>query len=117
LALSNLATIHFQQDKIGTAVKEYTEALDILEKELAPDHPKVATLLNNLAQVYLAQDNLKQAEPLFERALEIKQDRLGRSTPESHRSSPCNPKYSCDVETRSTPAALRPRHITSSENA
>ena len=49
----------------------YEEMLQILEAELGPEHPDVATTLNNLAVLYRHMGDYEKALPLYQRALDI----------------------------------------------
>jgi Tfp pilus assembly protein PilF len=48
-------------------------ALEIREKQLAPDNTWIATSLENLASVYVCQRDFAKAKPLVDRAREIRQ--------------------------------------------
>ena len=51
------------------------------ERNLAPNHPRIATALNNLAQLLQATNRLAEAEPLMRRALEIDEASYGQDHP------------------------------------
>jgi tetratricopeptide (TPR) repeat protein len=55
--------------------------LEIVEKQLGPDHPHVATSLNNLALLLQDQGNYAAAEPLYRRAIAILEKTLGPEHP------------------------------------
>jgi tetratricopeptide (TPR) repeat protein len=57
-------------------------ALEIEEKALGSDHPKVANILHNLADLYCAQERYSEAEPLYQRALTIREEVFG---PDHHK--------------------------------
>jgi len=59
----------------------YEEMLQILEAELGPEHPSVATSLNNLAGLYRHMGDYDKALPLFQRALDIREKVLGPQHP------------------------------------
>ena len=59
----------------------YEEMLQILEAELGPEHPDVATTLNNLAGLYRKMGDYEKALPLYQRALEIHEKVLGSEHP------------------------------------
>ncbi len=59
----------------------YEEMLQILEAELGPEHPSVATTLNNLAGLYRQMGDYEKALPLYQRALEIREKVLGPQHP------------------------------------
>ena len=65
----------------GRAIPYYRAALELGERELGPDHPTTATLLNNLAVLYRLQGRFAEAGPLYERALAIWEKALGREHP------------------------------------
>ncbi|MBF0286074.1 MAG: tetratricopeptide repeat protein [Magnetococcales bacterium] len=69
------------QTRYGDAKQSYRRALALDEKNLGPDHPKVAIDLNNLAALHQAEGDLKGARPLMERALEIDEKNLGPDHP------------------------------------
>ncbi|HEX7568893.1 MAG TPA: tetratricopeptide repeat protein, partial [Verrucomicrobiae bacterium] len=60
-------------------------ALAIGEKNLGPEHPKVALRLNNLASLLLDTERLAEAEPLFRRSLAIDEKNNGPEHPEVSR--------------------------------
>ena len=60
----------------------YVQALGLMEKNLGPDHPSVATALNNLAELYRAHGRYAEAELLHRRALGIREKALGPNHPE-----------------------------------
>ena len=59
----------------------YEEMLQILEAELDPQHPDVATTLNNLAVLYRNMGDYEKALPLYQRDLEISEKVLGPQHP------------------------------------
>jgi tetratricopeptide (TPR) repeat protein len=59
----------------------YEQALKICEKELGPEDPETATILDNLANVYCMQGRFKKAEPLCKRALAIREKAFGPENP------------------------------------
>ena len=69
------------QGKTRKAELLYQRALTIQERNLGPEHPDVATILNNLGLFYLKQSKSTQAQPLFERALAIWKKTLGIDHP------------------------------------
>jgi len=62
----NNARANYQQSK-----DYYLQALEILEKELGPEHTDVATTLTGLATIDVDQGKYAEAEPLLERSLMI----------------------------------------------
>ena len=59
----------------------YEEMQQILEVNLGPGHPSVATTLNNLALLYHQMGDYEKALPLYQRALEISEKVLGPQHP------------------------------------
>jgi tetratricopeptide (TPR) repeat protein len=59
----------------------YRRGLAILEKQLGPEHPNMASALNNLAGLLYAQGKYADAEPLYRRALAIGEKTLGPDHP------------------------------------
>ncbi|MDD4523531.1 MAG: tetratricopeptide repeat protein [Methanosarcina sp.] len=59
----------------------YEEILRILEAELGPEHPSVATTLNNLALLYHQIGDYEKALPFYQRALDISENVLGPQHP------------------------------------
>ena len=59
----------------------YEEMQQILEVNLGPEHPSVATTLNNLAALYESMGEYEKALPLYKRALEISEKVLGPEHP------------------------------------
>ena len=47
-------------------------AIDLGEKALGPEYPRLAVWLNNLARLYRANGRYAEAEPLLKRALAIR---------------------------------------------
>jgi tetratricopeptide (TPR) repeat protein len=60
----------------------YEEMQQILEANLGPEHPSVATTLNNLAGLYKSMGEYEKALPLYKRALEIYEKVLGPEHPD-----------------------------------
>jgi tetratricopeptide (TPR) repeat protein len=52
-------------------------AVEIGEKALGMDHPKLGAWLSNLGGLYLVQGRYAEAEPLFRRSLAIRERALG----------------------------------------
>src|SRR4051794_16985025 len=66
-----------QQGRYDEAIPLTSEALEIREKALGPDHPDVAKSLNNLAALYVRKGRFAEAEPLYQRAIRIVEKALG----------------------------------------
>ena len=62
----------YQQGQYDSAVVVAKNALEIAEKNVGPDHPNVATILENLAELYRATGRDKDAEQLELRAAKIR---------------------------------------------
>jgi len=76
-ALSNLAQLLQDTNRLAEAEPLYRRALAIDEKSFGAEHPNVARDLNNLAQLLQATSQLAEAEPLMRRALAIDEKSLG----------------------------------------
>jgi len=59
----------------------YEEMQQILEANLGPEHPDVATTLNNLAGLYKSMGEYEKALPLYKRALDTREKVLGPEHP------------------------------------
>lgn len=75
-SLNNLAMSLSDSGNVAAAEPLFRLALEIIEKQLGPEHPDVAFSLNNLACLFLFQNNYAAAEPLFRRALKICEKKL-----------------------------------------
>jgi tetratricopeptide (TPR) repeat protein/CHAT domain-containing protein len=71
-----------KQGNFKEATVVATQALEVAEKSLGPNHADVAASLNNLAELYLAQGLYAQADPLIKRALAIRETSLGPDHPD-----------------------------------
>ena len=58
----------------------YTRALEITEKALGPEHPKVAVCLKNLAIFFHKQRKYLKAIPYYERAIEVMEKTIGENS-------------------------------------
>ncbi len=72
----------YDKGQYGRAVIVAKKALEIAEKNVDPNHPTVATVLNNLAFLYRTQGQYTLAEPLYKRALAIREQALGPDHPD-----------------------------------
>src|SRR5262245_35343333 len=70
-ALNQQAMTLHQRGKYAEAEALYKRSLDIQEKALGSDHPKVGIALDNLAGLYRDQGRHMEAEILHKRALLI----------------------------------------------
>lgn len=73
----NLAAL----DRWGEAEPLYLRSLAIFERQLEPDDPRTAAVLDNLAQLYVNLGQVARAESAFRRALDIRTSAFGRSHP------------------------------------
>ena len=71
------------------ALAKYAEAiplgerlLELVEKEVGPEHVAVANIINGLAELYRAARNVDRAEHFFQRALAMRQKLLGPEHPD-----------------------------------
>src|SRR5256885_7620036 len=67
----------------------YLHALEIYEKQLGPNHPDVASVLNNLAVFYTNERRYAEAEKIHLRALAIREKTLPPAHPDIGQSK-CN---------------------------
>jgi tetratricopeptide (TPR) repeat protein len=70
-ALEGLAEIRRQQDEFAEAVALYAEAVEVWQRILGPDQPRLAYALKNLAVARIDQDRTDLARDALERALRI----------------------------------------------
>ena len=82
-ALISLAGALHDQGDLAAARRLFERALAICEKQLGPEHPNTATVLNNLARALQDQGDLAAARRLFERALAIDEKQLGPEHPDT----------------------------------
>ena len=73
----NLAAVYFDQGNYRSAETLFQRALDIDERNLAPQHPTLAIRLVGLADVLRLEGEYARADPLYERALSIRERALG----------------------------------------
>ena len=71
----------YEAGQYAEAVPIAERVLAMREKELGPEHSKVATALNNLAALYNNLVRYADAEPLYKRALAIDERALGPDHP------------------------------------
>jgi eukaryotic-like serine/threonine-protein kinase len=79
--LNNLANVHASMGVFDEAQALHEKALAIREKELGPEHPKLAASLNNFATVRYGVGAFEDARILLERAVAIRQRALGPEHP------------------------------------
>ncbi len=75
--LDNLGTAHKEYEHPVLAIEAYERALSILERELGPAHPQVASTLAHLGTVHFSQGRLDDALASYRRALRINERALG----------------------------------------
>jgi len=81
LILNNMALVYLENAKYKEAEPLMRRALEIDEKSLGTEHPKVAIRMNNLALLLKETNRLGEAEPLMRRALAIFRASLGVEHP------------------------------------
>lgn len=72
----------YGQGKFAEAVVLALQSLEINERALGPEHPRIAVSLNNLALLYQVQSRYADAEPLYKRSLEINETTFGPDHPQ-----------------------------------
>ena len=87
--LNNIALILRKSGRQKAAEPCYVRALEIYEKQLGPDHPDVASVLNNPAVFYTNERRYTEAEKIHLRALG--NPKLNRLRLLTLRKSKCNP--------------------------
>jgi len=81
--LSNQVGLYFNaRANYAEAEPLFRRSVKILEQQLGPEHPAVATSLNNLALLLKSQGKYAEAEPLYRRSLEIREQQLGSEHPD-----------------------------------
>jgi len=81
LLMNQLAQLLQAKSLLAEAEPLMRQALDIDEKTLGTQHPKLAILLNNLAMLLKATNRLAEAEPLMRRTLDIDERAFGAEHP------------------------------------
>ena len=71
----------YEQGRYQEAIPLAERRVEILEAQLGPEHPDVASSLNNLAALYDLQGRYEDAEPLYQRVLGISEAQLGPEHP------------------------------------
>ena len=77
----NLAGLYYWQDKYAESEPLCRKVLEMREKSLPADHPRVASSLGNLGNVLIQLGRAQEAVPLVTRALEIQEKRFGPTSP------------------------------------
>lgn len=80
-AMEALASVLRDQARYAEARPLLDRALAIRERQLGPEHPGTAVILNNLATLLYEQGEYAEARPLLERALAIREQQLGPEHP------------------------------------
>jgi CHAT domain-containing protein/Tfp pilus assembly protein PilF len=80
--LNQKAVELYQEGRYKEGAIVATEALNLAEKSLGPDHPDLVASLNSRARLHGVQSEYAAAEPLFKRALAIREKSLGADHPE-----------------------------------
>lgn len=80
-ALSNRAVVLRNMGQHHEAIMHYRQALEIRERVLGADHPRVAATLNNLARALMGLGRYGEAKAIYERALDVKRRSLGPDHP------------------------------------
>lgn len=79
--LNMLGELYRSQGRYNEAEPLFKRSLAMRERELGPDHTKVAESLNNLAVLYHNLRRYNDAEPLIKRSLIILENALGPDHP------------------------------------
>jgi tetratricopeptide (TPR) repeat protein len=64
-----------------TALAYFEKGLEIREKKLPKNHPRLAVVYHNMAKLYLATGEYNMAMKSVQQALEIAQEKLRRNHP------------------------------------
>ena len=72
----------YNDSRYSEAIPIARRLLELLQKDLGPEHPDVAQSLNNLAMLYVEQRGYSDAEPLYKRSLAIYEAKLGKDHPD-----------------------------------
>ena len=78
---NNIGLVYQSQGDYAKALDYYKKGLEIVEKELGPEHPFTATAFNNIAIVYLAQGDYENALEYNKKAIAISEKVLGTEHP------------------------------------
>lgn len=79
--LGGLGIVYWAQGKFADAEPVMRKGLSMREKDLGPDHPDLAPLMNNLGGVYWSQKRYADALPLYERTRRIYERTLDPTHP------------------------------------
>lgn len=82
-ALAALARLQDERNLRLEALQLYERALEIQERLLGPEHPKVATILRSMVGYYSSEGRAAEAEEAGRRALEIRRAVYGDNHPET----------------------------------
>ncbi len=80
--LNNLGLALLRSGDLEGAQPPLERALELSEKSLGAEDPKVATSLNSLAELYRVQRRYTEAEPLYKRSLHIREKAFSAEHPD-----------------------------------
>ena len=81
--LDDLASVYVREQQWVLAKESYERALEIDQRELGDDHPRLAIIMGNLATVAQNMGDLPRAESLFREAIERDERAYGDHHPET----------------------------------
>lgn len=70
-ALSQLAEMHIDQERLESAESLVKRAIEVQTKELGPNHPDVAYSLENLGDIYYSHRDFVKAKEMYKQAADI----------------------------------------------
>ncbi|MFO0636802.1 MAG: tetratricopeptide repeat protein [Nannocystaceae bacterium] len=76
-----IGIVHDNLGQSSEALASLSQALEIRERELGPDHPDVGATLGGIGLVHYARADYARARPLLERALQLREQTLGADHP------------------------------------
>lgn len=76
-ALNSSGDVAYAQRKYTEALKAYSEALSVADRDLGPEHPFTAQSLDRITNVYWSQSKYSAGEPFLQRLIRIMQTTLG----------------------------------------
>lgn len=71
ITLNNLAQLLVDTSRFTEAESLLRRVLDVMERDVGPNHPNMAVVLNNLAEFFRRTGRFAEAEPLYRRTLSI----------------------------------------------
>jgi len=84
-SLADLASLAYSRGQDERAEDLYSRALQLLERSLGPDNPRIAPTIVNLSLVKRRLEKYAEAEALYRRALALQQGVLDPDHPEMAR--------------------------------